>query len=135
MSKIVIIDDVNGLSFYKSWKDVKQSTIFKQEEFTEANGDFYLITDGRSMEISKDVKLLERVASERVFAKSKMGISDFLTFGILALTLMTWLGLKDIPQDVVNFVNTSKTEQTTTPAAVPQQTTPEVQSHETHTTE
>lgn len=85
--KIIIIDDVIGASIYKNWKSMKKVHSFEKEDFTEVSGDYILNTTGDSFEISKDIKLLERVASDKVFAKQKMSGVDMMTLGTFLLVL------------------------------------------------
>lgn len=80
---IVLINDT-GVETFKSWREVGKYTSFKKEEFTQIGKDYVLNCNNESYEISKDIKLLERVASERVFTKSGMDMS-MLMIGFTAL--------------------------------------------------
>jgi hypothetical protein len=78
---IVVVTDT-GVDVHKKWSDVKNNHALKKDDFTVLGTDYICYLDEQSYEISKDVKLIERVASEKVFAKSKMSAPDI--FAILA---------------------------------------------------
>lgn len=89
---IVVIHDL-GVDVYKSWRDVQKNTSFKKEDFTKVGTDYVLKVDNESYEIAKDIKLLERVASERVFAKQSLSFTDWATIGSFVLILLTYFKL------------------------------------------
>jgi hypothetical protein len=89
---IVVIHDT-GVDVYKSWREVEKWHSFKKEDFTKVGTDYVLNVNGESYEISKDIKLLERVASERVFAKQSMSLTDWAAIGSFFLILMTYFKL------------------------------------------
>jgi hypothetical protein len=78
---IVVITDM-GIDTYKKWNDMKKNHSLNKEDFVQYGTDFIAQMDQESYEVSKDIKLLERVASEKVFQKSKMDMTDI--FSILA---------------------------------------------------
>jgi len=74
---IVIISDT-GVECYKKWSEVSKTTSFKKDDFTEIEGDYVLNCTGQTYEISKDIRLLETVASQKVFSKDKFDLSNWL---------------------------------------------------------
>ena len=89
---IVIVNDT-GVDVFKKWSDVKKYTSFTKEDFTPVGADFFLTIDNESYEISKDIKLLERVASERVFAKQKMSGVDYFAVLSGVMTILIYFSL------------------------------------------
>lgn len=87
---IVVITDI-GVDVYKKWKDVQTYTGFKKEEFTPIGKDYFLNIDSESYEIQKDIKLLERVASEKVFSKNKLELTDWTSIFTLILALLIYI--------------------------------------------
>lgn len=87
MPNIVVISDT-GVEVYKKFSDVKKDLHMEKEEFAEVGIDYVANLTGDSYEVAKDVSLLERVASERVFAKSKMNNTDYMIAGILILVIV-----------------------------------------------
>lgn len=85
---IVLINDEVGVEVYKSWSEVKKYTSFKKEDFAKLGTDYVLNCNNETYEIAKDIKTLERVASERVFAKSKMTGADMAAFGAFIMTVL-----------------------------------------------
>jgi hypothetical protein len=84
----IVVRHEKGIDVYKSWNEIKKKTSYKKEEFAQLGTDFVLDTDNESYEIAKDIKMLERVASERVFAKSQMSNIDWAILLILVLQLI-----------------------------------------------
>lgn len=83
---IVLINDT-GIETFKSWSDVKKYSSFTKDDFTKVGVDYVLNCNNETYEISKDIKTLERVASERVFAKSQTTTLDWLIIATFILTL------------------------------------------------
>lgn len=90
MSNIVVVSDT-GVEVYKKWSDVKKDLNMEKEEFAEVGIDYICNLTGDSYEVAKDIALLERVASERVFAKSKMNNTDYMIAGTLLLVIISML--------------------------------------------
>lgn len=84
---IVIINDT-GVECFNSWRDANKYSSFNKEDFTKIGVDYVLNCNNETYEISKDIKLLERVASEKVFAKSKASTYDLVAIGTFILVFM-----------------------------------------------
>lgn len=84
---IVIVTEDLGIEVYKTWKDVNKYTSFDKGEFTKLGVDYILNCSKETFEIQKDIKTLERVASERVFAKKSFTGLDWCILGTFILTL------------------------------------------------
>ncbi|MBY6272394.1 MAG: hypothetical protein CW346_09315 [Bacillaceae bacterium] len=90
---IVVIHDV-GVDVYRTWREVeKNHGSLKKEDFTKVGTDYVCNLTGESYEITKDVKLLERVASERVFAKQSMGFTDWCSIGAFVMAVLIYFQL------------------------------------------
>lgn len=80
--KIYVITEV-GVDVYKNWPQLKAAVNMDKDDFIQCGSDYVLKTDLQSYEITKDARLLQRVASDQVFAKSKFEMSDWI--GLLTL--------------------------------------------------
>jgi Ni,Fe-hydrogenase III large subunit len=78
---IIVVTD-SGIDTYKKWADMKKHHTLEKTEFVQYGADFIAQMDNESYEVSKDIKLLERVASEKVFQKTKMSGTDM--FAVLS---------------------------------------------------
>lgn len=85
---IIVIND-QGVDVFKRWSEVKKDLNMTKEDFTEVGIDYVCNLTGDSYEVAKDIKLLERVASERVFAKSKMETTDWMVLGTFILLIIS----------------------------------------------
>jgi hypothetical protein len=85
---IVLVTEEAGIEVYKTWSQLKKETSFKKEDFAQIGTDYILNCTLDTFEVAKDIKTLERVASERVFAKSKMSGSDMAAFGAFIMTVL-----------------------------------------------
>jgi hypothetical protein len=88
---IVLINDEIGVEVYKNWAEVKKYSSFKKEDFTQLGADYVLNCNQETYEISKDIKMIERVASERVFAKNKMSGIDMAVLGCFLMCILIYL--------------------------------------------
>lgn len=89
---IVLINDI-GVEVFKNFREVEKNTSFKKEDFTKIGDDYVLECNGDSYEVSKDIKLLERVASERVFTKTGMDMTSLAIWLTVLLSLMIFMKL------------------------------------------
>lgn len=89
MNIVVVVDDMM-VEVYKKWSDVKKlHPQLKKEDFVQHGNDFVTMMDKQSYMISKDIKLLETVATERVFGKKQIDWATvFLTAIITAIAVM-----------------------------------------------
>lgn len=87
---IVVITDETGIEVYKSWTQLKKETSFKKEDFAQIGTDYILNCTLDTFEIVKDIKTLERVASERVFAKNKMTGIDMAVIGTFVMSILIY---------------------------------------------
>ncbi len=89
MNIVVITDDI-GIEVYKSWYQLKKETSFKKEDFAQHGTDYILNCTSDTFEVMKDIKILERVASDRVFAKSKMSGADLCAVGAFVMSILIY---------------------------------------------
>ncbi|ODA15324.1 hypothetical protein A5N86_16645 [Geobacillus thermoleovorans] len=89
---IVVVHDV-GVDVYRTWRDVEKNHSLKKDDFTKVGSDYICTLTGESYEVSKDVKLLERVASERVFAKQNIGFTDWCAIGAFIMSVLIYFRL------------------------------------------
>lgn len=87
---IVVVTDI-GVDVYKKWTDVKKYSGFNKEDFTPVGKDFVVNVNAETYEVSKDIRLLERVASEKVFTKNKMEMSDWMMVGTFIMSLLIYM--------------------------------------------
>ena len=87
---IVLVTEEAGIEVYKSWAQLKKESSFKKEDFAQIGTDYILNCTQDTFEIAKDIKVLERVASERVFAKSKMSGSDMASIGAFVMAILIY---------------------------------------------
>lgn len=83
---IVVIRDGEGVDIYKKWKEVERDypTLNKDSDFVKEGDDYVSIIDKESYRIVKDIKLLESIATEKVFGKKEI---DWLSVGATAVTV------------------------------------------------
>lgn len=87
---IVVVTDYT-IEIFNSWHEVKKNTSLKKEDFAKMGSDYITKLDLESYEITKDIKLLERVASDKVFAKQKMSGIDLIGLGTFILVLYSMI--------------------------------------------
>lgn len=72
MNIVVVVEDV-AVKVYKKWSDVKKNHgDLSKDDFVKVGEDYLLVMDKESYRISRDITLLESVASERVFGKKSI---------------------------------------------------------------
>lgn len=87
---IIVVTDY-GIDVYKRWKDVFKTHHVEKQDFVKYDKDYILYFDKESHQVSKDIKLIESVATAKIFPKPKMTMPELLSvasFGILSLLLM-----------------------------------------------
>jgi hypothetical protein len=89
---IVVVHD-QGVDVYRTWREVEKYHALRKDDFTKVGTDYICSLTGESYEISKDVKLLERVASERVFAKQGMSFNDWCVIGGFIMSILIYFQL------------------------------------------
>lgn len=87
---IVVIHDI-GVDVYKTWREMQKSHgSLKKEDFTKVGADYVCNLTGESYEVTKDVKLLERVAAESVFSRQSFSLSDWCSIGAFVLAFLIY---------------------------------------------
>lgn len=86
---IVVIHDA-GVEHFKTWAQVKKATSHDKSEFTRIGVDYVLNMTGDTYEISKDIKMIERVASQKVFAKDKFDTANWFQLITLVLAILIY---------------------------------------------
>lgn len=87
--EIVVVTDY-GVDVYKKWADVKRIHSLEKHDFVQYNKDYIAYMDKESHQISKDIKLIEQVATNKIFPKPKMTMPEMLsvaTFGLIFLQM------------------------------------------------
>lgn len=89
MNIVVVVDDV-AVKVYKKWSDVKKNHgDLRKEDFVKVGEDYLLVMDKESYRISRDITLLESVASERVFGKKSIDwATAFVTSIMVVVSVM-----------------------------------------------
>lgn len=82
-----------GVDVYHTWRDVGKNHALQKEDFTKVGTDYICTLTGESYEISKDVKLLERVAAESVFSRRSLSLSDWCSIGAFVLAFLLYFRL------------------------------------------
>lgn len=86
MNLVVVTD--TGVDVYKKWSDVQKHHKIEKSEFVKYADDWVAYMDEESHRVSKDIKLLESVASNQIFGKPKV---DMLTVGAVIITNLIML--------------------------------------------
>lgn len=85
MNIVVIVDDML-IETYKKWSDVtRMHPTLKKEDFVKHGNDFITLFDKESYQISRDIKLLETVATERVFGKKTIDWATVFATAVITL--------------------------------------------------
>lgn len=83
MNIVVVVDDV-AVFCYKKWADVKKNHgDLRKEDFVKVGEDYLLVMDKESYRISRDITLLESVASEQVFGKKSIDWATAITTAVI----------------------------------------------------
>lgn len=81
---VVIVEDVM-VETYDKWSQVaKNHPNLKREEFTRHGDDWVCAMDYESHRISRDIKVLEDIATDRIFGKQKI---DWLNVGASSIAV------------------------------------------------
>lgn len=91
---IVVIRDGEGVEIYKKWKDVIRDypTLKKDSDFVKEGEDYVSIIDKDSYRIVKDIKLLESVATEKVFGKKEIDWLTVIANAAVVFVLLIMMG-------------------------------------------
>jgi hypothetical protein len=87
MRKCYVITE-SGVEIYNSMSALKKDAKIESHEMTKVGADLVVNMTDQSFEIAKDIKLLEAVASKKVFSKDKFDTTNWL---ILCSILITYL--------------------------------------------
>lgn len=88
---LVVVTDL-GVDVYKKWSDVTKHHRLEKNEFVKYGDDFVAYMDEESHRVSKDIKLLEDVASREIFGKPKVdGTTIMLNAVVVAIVLTIML--------------------------------------------
>lgn len=82
MKWFVIVDDV-GIFTYDKWSQVEKNHDLKKSDFVKHGDEHIVRFDADAYNISKDIKVLETVATSKVFGQPKI---DWLTAFATACT-------------------------------------------------
>lgn len=74
---IYVITDTE-VKKYTSFGKLRSDLSLEKSDFTPVGKDFVVYMTDNSFEIAKDIKLLETVASKKVFSKDKLDITNWL---------------------------------------------------------
>lgn len=74
---IYVITDTT-VKTYKSMKRLTDEVSLEKHELTPIGKDYVVNMTDSSFEVAKDIKLLETVASKKVFSKEKMDFTNWL---------------------------------------------------------
>ncbi|MEK5149200.1 hypothetical protein MKX53_19635 [Psychrobacillus sp. FSL K6-4615] len=85
---LVVVTDI-GVDTYKKWSDVTKNHAIEKSEFVKYGDDYVAYMDEESHRVSKDIKLLEDVASREIFGKPKVDTTSILLNAIVVAIVMT----------------------------------------------
>lgn len=88
---IVVVSETN-IEVYRSWHEMKKHTSFEKKDFTPLGTDYILNCTNETYEIVKDMKTLERVASQKVFSKDRFDATNWMQVFCLILLLLLYVG-------------------------------------------
>lgn len=80
----------SGVYTYKSKIQMTKDVAIETKELTPVGKDYVVNMTDQSFEIAKDIRLLESVASKKVFSKDKFDLTNWLQ---LITILVIWLML------------------------------------------
>lgn len=87
---IVVVNDL-GVDTYKKWSDVQKDFKIEKKEFVKYGDDYVAYMDEESHRVTKDIKLLESVASNQIFGKPKLDTLTVAAVTIVNLVMLTIL--------------------------------------------
>lgn len=90
MPKIVVVNDSIGIDVYDKWSHVEKNHSLTKADFVKEGDDFLCILDKESYLVSKDIKLLESLATERVFGKKKVDWTTVIAVIITNFIVLTF---------------------------------------------
>jgi hypothetical protein len=104
---IVIIAD-HGVEVFKTWREVKQYTTFKKEDFAQIGPDYVLNCTGETWEVVQDVKMLERVAAQKVFSKDKFDVGNWLQVFVIIFLFFVYSNVNSMQNQMNGTVSAVK---------------------------
>lgn len=92
MNIVVIVEDI-GVDTYKKWSSVKtEHPTLTKDDFVQEGEDFICMMDKKSYMVSKDVSLLENLATEKVFGKKETDWKTIISLTVVNLAAWMILG-------------------------------------------
>lgn len=85
---IVVVTEL-GVDTYKKWSEVQKHHKIEKSEFVKYADDYVAYMDQESHRVSKDIKLLESVASNQIFGKPKLDTLTVAAVTIVNLVMLT----------------------------------------------
>lgn len=77
-----------GVHVYSSVAKMKQEVNIEKDEMQKIGGDLVCNMTDHSFEITKDIKLLESVASKKVFSKDKFDATNWMIVIVILLQVV-----------------------------------------------
>lgn len=75
---MIFVITESSVKQYKSMKRLQAELSLEQHELTQIGKDYVVNMTDDSFEVAKDIKLLEAVASKKVFTKESMDLTNWL---------------------------------------------------------
>ncbi len=88
---IVIVSDY-GVDVFKKWSDAFKVHNVTKEDFVRYEKDYILYFDKEAHQVSKDIKLIEQVATAKIFPKPKMTMPEMMSIGSFFILIMLLMG-------------------------------------------
>ena len=91
---IVVVKDGYGVDLFKKWSEVEKNypTLNKESDFVKEGEDYICIVDKETYQVIKDIKLLESVATEKVFGKKEIDWLTVFANATVVFVLMLMMG-------------------------------------------
>jgi hypothetical protein len=87
---VVVVTDT-GVDTYKKWSDVEKNHAISKPDFVRYGNDYVAYMDNESHQISKDIKLIEAVASKQIFGKPKVDVLTVFTNGFVLVMILAFM--------------------------------------------
>lgn len=92
--KIVVVKEGYGVDVYNKWSQVKNDypTLIPSSDFVKEGDDHICIVDKETYQVTKDIKLLESIATEKVFGKKEIDWMTVIANAIIVAAVLVMFG-------------------------------------------
>lgn len=91
MPNYIVVTEGVGIETFKKFSEVEKSYSLQKSDFTREGDDFITGLDPQSIMVTKDIKLLETLATESVFGKKKIDWATVIAVTIANFIVITFI--------------------------------------------